>query len=229
MWIIIISCSVRKLPYTMRSSVGILYQIERSVEEASISLGVPPMKTFCKTTVVLMLPGVLSGAVLSFISCINELSSTLVLYTGKTSTISLAIFNAVTNDAYGQASALATILTVTTVSYTHLAQFVAASDGHQGAEVALFHLVHGLGHAPDGRGHRARHHKGEDDARQAGDQQHRQHRLRRRMAHRAQQLRGNAGHHRVGRILAAAETEGVALQRAGGGAAPQFALSLIHS
>ena len=35
MWIIIISYSVRKLPYTMRSSVGILYQIERSVEEAS--------------------------------------------------------------------------------------------------------------------------------------------------------------------------------------------------
>ncbi len=115
MWIIIISYSIRKLPYTMRSSVGILYQIENSVEEASISLGVPPMKTFFKTTVVLMLPGVLSGAVLSFISCINELSSTLVLYTGRTSTISVAIFNAVTNDAYGQASALATILTVTTI------------------------------------------------------------------------------------------------------------------
>lgn len=115
MWIIIISYSIRKLPYTMRSSVGILYQIEHSIEEASISLGVSPMKTFFKTTAILMLPGVLSGAVLSFISSINELSSTLVLYTGKTSTISVAIFNAVTNDAYGQASALATILTVTTI------------------------------------------------------------------------------------------------------------------
>ena len=115
-WIIIISYSIRKLPYTMRSSVGILYQIDKSVEEASISLGVPPMKTFFKTTVMLMLPGVLSGAVLSFISCINELSSTLVLYTGKTSTISVAIFSAVTNDAYGQASALATILTATTIA-----------------------------------------------------------------------------------------------------------------
>lgn len=114
-WIIIISYSIRKLPYTMRSSVGILYQIERSLEEASISLGVSPMKTFFKITGILMLPGVLSGAVLSFISCINELSSTLVLYTGHTSTISVAIFNAVTNDAYGQASALATILTVTII------------------------------------------------------------------------------------------------------------------
>jgi len=115
MWIIVISYSIRKLPYTMRSSVGILYQIDHSVEEASISLGVPPMKTFFKTTMFLMLPGLLSGAILSFVNNINELSSTIILYTGKTSTISVAIFNAVNNDAFGNAAALSTILTFSTV------------------------------------------------------------------------------------------------------------------
>lgn len=115
MWILIISYSIRKLPYTMRSTIGILYQIDNSVEEASISLGVPPMKTFFKTTLFLILPGLMSGAVLSFISIINELSSTLILYTGKTSTISVSIFNAVNNDAFGNAAALATILTVSTI------------------------------------------------------------------------------------------------------------------
>lgn len=115
MWIIIISFVIRKLPYTMRSSIGILYQIDNSVEEASISLGVPPMKTFFKTTVHLMLPGLLSGAVLSLISVINTLSATLLLYNGKTVTISVAIFNCVNNDAYGQAAALSTILTATTI------------------------------------------------------------------------------------------------------------------
>lgn len=115
MWIIILSFIIRKLPYTMRSSVGILYQIDTSVEEASISLGVPPMKTFFKTTVHLMMPGIISGAVLSLVSMINTLSATLILYTGKTVTISVAIFNCVNNDAYGQAAALSTILTMTTV------------------------------------------------------------------------------------------------------------------
>lgn len=115
MWIIIISFVIRKLPYTMRSSVGILYQIDNSVEEASISLGVPPMKTFFKTTVHLMMPGLISGAVLSLVSVINTLSATLILYTGKTVTISVAIFNCVNNDAYGQAAALSTILTLTTI------------------------------------------------------------------------------------------------------------------
>ena len=115
MWAIIISFVIRKLPYTMRSSVGILYQIDNSVEEASISLGVPAMKTFFKTTVHLMLPGLMSGAVLSLISVMNTLSATLILYTGKTITISVAIFNCVNNDAYGQAAALSTILTLATV------------------------------------------------------------------------------------------------------------------
>lgn len=115
MWIIILSFVVRKLPYTMRSTVGILYQIDTSVEEASINLGVPPMKTFFKTTVKLMMPGLISGGILSLISVINTLSANLILYTGKTVTISVAIFNCVNNDAFGQASALSTILTVTTI------------------------------------------------------------------------------------------------------------------
>ena len=37
------------------------------------------------------MPGMLSGAVLSFIATINELSSTIILYSGKTGTISVAI------------------------------------------------------------------------------------------------------------------------------------------
>lgn len=114
-WIIILSFVIRKLPYTMRSSVGILYQIDRSVEEASISLSVKPLKTFFKTTMPLMLPGILSGAVLSLISVFNTLSATLILYSGKTITIPVAIFNCVNNDAYGQAAALSTILTGVTI------------------------------------------------------------------------------------------------------------------
>ena len=39
-----------------------------------------------------MAPGVLSGAILSWITCINELSSSVMLYGGKTSTISVAIY-----------------------------------------------------------------------------------------------------------------------------------------
>jgi len=113
--IMVIAYTIRKLPFTLRSSIGTLYQIEPAIEEASISLGEPPMKTFFKTTAILMLPGMLSGAVLSFVATINELSSTIILYTGGTSTISAAIYTTLFADAYGPAAALSTILTVSTI------------------------------------------------------------------------------------------------------------------
>ena len=71
-----------------------------SVEEASISLGVSPMKTFVNVTARLMAPGVLSGAILSWITCINELSSSVMLYGGKTSTISVAIYTEVVRNSF---------------------------------------------------------------------------------------------------------------------------------
>ena len=113
--IIIVSLVIRRLPYTLRSSSAILYQISPSVEEASISLGASPLKTFFKITAIMMIPGVLSGAILSWITCINELSSSIILYTGATKTMSVAIYTEVIRASYGTAAALSTILTLTTI------------------------------------------------------------------------------------------------------------------
>ena len=113
--IMIIAFVVRKLPYTVRSGSAFLQQMDPSVEEASINLGVSPMKTFFTLTARLMAPGILSGGILSWITCINELSSSVMLYGGKTSTISIAIYTEVVRNSYGTAAALATILTVSTV------------------------------------------------------------------------------------------------------------------
>ena len=113
--ILVISFVIRRMPYTLRSSAAILYQISPSLEEASISLGCSPVKTFFKVTAVMMLPGVLSGAILSWITVINELSSSVILYTGTTRTMSVAIYTEVIRASYGTAAALSTILTITTV------------------------------------------------------------------------------------------------------------------
>ncbi|PWQ83651.1 iron ABC transporter permease, partial [Enterococcus faecium] len=75
---------IRRLPYTMRSSAAIIYQLSPSMEEASISLGYSPMRTFINITARLMMPGVLAGALLSWITVINELSSSIILFTGNT-------------------------------------------------------------------------------------------------------------------------------------------------
>jgi len=115
MVIMVVALVIRRLPYTIRSSVAILQQIPITIEEAAISLGASKMKTFFKVTAVMMAPGVFSGAILSWITTINELSSTVILYTGRTSTISVAVYTEVVRASFGTAAALASILTLTTI------------------------------------------------------------------------------------------------------------------
>ena len=122
--IMILSYSVRKIPYTVRSAAGFLRQMDPFVEEASINLGVSPGKTFFKITLPMMLPGVISGAILSWIETINELSSSIMLYSGKTSTIAVAIYNEVARNSFGTAAAMATILTISAAVMLVLAQVI---------------------------------------------------------------------------------------------------------
>lgn len=114
--IIIISYTIRRMPYTIRSSAAILRQISPSIDEASASLGYGSFQTFFKVTMPVMVPGIVSGAILSWITIINELSATLMLYTGKTQTMTVTIFQEISRGGYGNAAALSTILTVTTIA-----------------------------------------------------------------------------------------------------------------
>ena len=111
--IIIISYIIRKLPYTVRSSSAFLMQMDPSVEEASINLGVPPMKTFWKVTARMMLPGVFSGAILSWVTCINELSCSIMLSSGKNNTLTIEAYTNIVRNSVGSGAALSAILTVT--------------------------------------------------------------------------------------------------------------------
>jgi len=110
--IIVLILFIRRLPYGVRATSAVLRQIKPSIEEAAISLGASPAKAFFRITVPLMLPGVVAGAMMSFITAINELSSTLLLYTGRTTTMPVRIYGAVLDGEFGIAAALSTILLV---------------------------------------------------------------------------------------------------------------------
>ena len=113
--IMIISFAVRRMPYTVRSSAAVLGNISPSIEEAAVSLGASEMTTFRKITIPLMAPGVLSGAIMSWVTIISELSSSIILYTNSTQTLTVSIYTEVIRGNYGNASAYATILTLTSV------------------------------------------------------------------------------------------------------------------
>jgi iron(III) transport system permease protein len=108
--IIILILFIRRLPYGVRATSAVLRQIKPSIEEAAVSLGASPAKAFLKVTVPLMMPGIVAGAMMSFITAINELSSTLLLYTAPTTTMPVRVYSAVLDGEFGIAAALSTIL-----------------------------------------------------------------------------------------------------------------------
>jgi iron(III) transport system permease protein len=106
---------VRKIPFNVRSASAILHQIDPSLEEASVNLGVSPAMTFLRLTLPLMMGGVIGGMVLTWVTVASELSSTVVLYSGPWATMTVVMFQALESTGAGIASAAATVLIVVTV------------------------------------------------------------------------------------------------------------------
>jgi iron(III) transport system permease protein len=113
--IMIVAYVVRRLPFAVRSASAILHQIDPSLEEASINLGVAPLGTFLRVTVPLMLGGIVGGGVLVFVTVASELSSTVVLYSGPWTTMTVAMFQALEGTSAGVAAAAATVLIIVTI------------------------------------------------------------------------------------------------------------------
>ncbi len=112
--IIVLTYFIRRLPYSVRSSASILKQIDPALEEAGINLGSPPGRTFRTVTLPLMQSGIISGAIMSWVTSMNELSASILLYVGKTMTMPIKIYLSVVDGYFGTASAMSTILLVVT-------------------------------------------------------------------------------------------------------------------
>ncbi len=115
MIIMVIGLVLRRLPYTIRSSVAVLQQIPMNVEEAALSLGSSKLNAFYKITMPMMAAGLISGAILSWVTMISELSTAILLYVGRTKTLTVEIYTQIIRGNYGIAAALSTILAVLTV------------------------------------------------------------------------------------------------------------------
>ena len=113
MAIMIIAMTIRRIPYTIQHAA--FCSIPITTEEASISLGASKLKTFFKITTPMMASGIVSGAILSWVSIITELSASIMLYSAKTQTLTLSIYVLVSRGTDGPACAVSTILLLFTV------------------------------------------------------------------------------------------------------------------
>jgi iron(III) transport system permease protein len=77
--LLIISYSVRRLPYIVRSAYAGFQQTSVTLEEASANLGASPLRTLRKITLPLVMANLVAGTILTFSFAMLEVSDGLIL------------------------------------------------------------------------------------------------------------------------------------------------------
>ncbi len=108
--IIVLAYVIRRLPFGLRNASSTLYNIPNSIEEASISLGVPPGRTFLKVVLPLMVPALAAAAVLTWTTTVAELSASIIVYSGGRETMPIQIFKLIEGGLMALASAYGLVL-----------------------------------------------------------------------------------------------------------------------
>jgi sulfate transport system permease protein len=101
------------LPFVARAVQPVLLELDRDMEEASVSLGASELQTFVRVILPNLLPAILSGAALAFARSVGEFGS-VVLITGntpfETQVAAVYIFGQVEGDNVPGAAAVSVLL-----------------------------------------------------------------------------------------------------------------------
>jgi iron(III) transport system permease protein len=111
--LILIVCNVfRNMPVGVRAGIASMAQIDRSLDEASTTLGARGMTTLRRVLLPLLKPAVVAALVYSFVRSVTTLSAIVFLVSAQYEWATTYIINRVTNGDYGVAIAYCSVLIV---------------------------------------------------------------------------------------------------------------------
>ena len=113
--ILILAYVTRRIAFVFRTVSASLAQIDPRIEEASLICGAGIIGTIRRVTIPLVAPGILSGAIIVLVTLITEMSVTILLYSARWKTISIAIYERLLNDDLPAAAAIGTVTIVFTM------------------------------------------------------------------------------------------------------------------
>jgi iron(III) transport system permease protein len=118
---IIVACYVfRYSPIGIRTTIALLQQIDRSMEEASASLGASALTTFRRVMLPLILPAFFAGLGVVFIRSMTAISATIFLVSINWTLITVKILENMTEVALGPAAAFSIFVIAVVVVVTGL-------------------------------------------------------------------------------------------------------------
>ncbi len=110
--IVVLSMIMRNMPVGMRAAIAGLGQLDKTLDEASLSLKGSSFKTLWHIVLPLLKPALLSALVTSFVRAMTTVSAIIFLVTADTRVATAYILNRVEDGEYGVAIAYGSILIV---------------------------------------------------------------------------------------------------------------------
>lgn len=117
----VLAHTILALPYPLITVTASLMTVDRNLELAAGSLGASPVVTFWRVTLPLILPGVIAGMILSFLTSWDEVIVAILMATPRFGTIPVELFGQIRQSPTPTAAAISTMLMV-----AGLVAFVAA-------------------------------------------------------------------------------------------------------
>ncbi|HEX9937107.1 MAG TPA: iron ABC transporter permease [Longimicrobium sp.] len=103
---------IRNIPLVTRAALASFRQLDPSLEEAAASLGAGQVTTMRRVVLPLVLPGLMAGALLAFVTALGEFVASILLYTNRTRPISIEMLSQLRAFDFGGASAYGVLLIV---------------------------------------------------------------------------------------------------------------------
>lgn len=116
-WGLIMGHTLVAVPYVLRTTLAVLHNFDRRLEEAAAALGASPLRVFFEITLPLIRPGVFAGGIFAFIVSFDQFPISLFLVPPKGETLPVVLFNYMKFDLDGAiaAASMVSILMAVTV------------------------------------------------------------------------------------------------------------------
>ena len=144
--ILVLSFIFRNMPVGVRAGVASMSQIDKSLDEASLTLGANSWQTFRKVILPLLRPAILAALVYSFVRAMTAISAVIFLVSARYDMATSYIVGRVENNEYGIAIAYSAVLIVVMLAVIGLMQ-LAGRQRNIGRRGAGRSAARG-GHAP---------------------------------------------------------------------------------
>ncbi len=108
--ILVLSFIFRNMPVGVRAGVASMAQLDKSLDEASLTLGANAWQTFRSIILPLLRPAILAAVVYSFVRAMTAISAVIFLVSAEYNMATAYIIGRVENNDYGLAIAYSTVL-----------------------------------------------------------------------------------------------------------------------